>query len=274
MSQKKPVAPKRSNGSSPRGPHPRLGTTLGTVSGPSTLPPPAPRPLPTAPGAAALDLKQAGTEELAAAQPFNEAKPAEYAADDSEVKAPEGQSRRPSDPIVGSSTVQEDASSPKVGSGKPELGVNRTIASLDRVRVDPTGRQLTTNQGVRGRRQPELAQGRPARADAARGLHPPGEDHPLRPRAHTRAHRPRPRVGAHGYFECTSRLGQRHAVAALSPRSGSARRCSCASRRSPVSAARPTPRATCADSRSSSTRTKATGISWATTFRSSSSRTR
>src|SRR5690242_21720161 len=108
MPQKKPVPPRRSNGSrsngsSPRGPHPRLGTTLGTVSGPSTLPPPASRPLPTAPGAAALDLKQAGTEELAAATPFNEAKPGEYAADDSEVEAPEGESQQPSDPIVGSS---------------------------------------------------------------------------------------------------------------------------------------------------------------------------
>src|SRR6185295_693226 len=113
---------------------------LGTVSGPSTLPPPAPRSLPTAPGAAALDLKQAGAEELAAAQPFNEAKLTEYAADDSEVKALEGESHRPSDPIVGSSTVQEGVSSPKVGNGKPELGVNRTIAPLDRVRVDPTGR--------------------------------------------------------------------------------------------------------------------------------------
>ena len=195
MSQKKPVAPKRSNGSSPRGPHPRLGTTLGTVSGPSTLPPPAPRPLPTAPGAAALDLKQAGTEELAAAQPFNEAKPAEYAADDSEVKAPEGESHQPSDPIVGSSTVQEGASSPKVGSGKPELGVNPTNAPLDRVRVDSTRPAAHHQPGRADRRQPELAQGRPARADAAGGLHPPREDHPLRPRAHPRARRARARLG-------------------------------------------------------------------------------
>jgi catalase len=34
------------------------------------------------------------------------------------------------------------------------------------------------------------------------GLHPAREDHPLRPRAHPRAHRARARLGAHGYFEC------------------------------------------------------------------------
>ena len=52
------------------------------------------------------------------------------------------------------------------------------------------------------------------------------------------------------------------------------RRCSCASRRSPARAARPTWRATCAASRSSSTPTRATSTSSATTSRSSSSRTR
>ena len=46
------------------------------------------------------------------------------------------------------------------------------------------------------RRQPELAQGRPARADAARRLHPAREDHPLRPRAHPRARRACARLGA------------------------------------------------------------------------------
>ena len=45
------------------------------------------------------------------------------------------------------------------------------------------------------RRQPELAEGRAARADAARGLHPAREDHALRPRAHPRAHRACARLG-------------------------------------------------------------------------------
>ena len=218
MSQKKPVSPKRSNGSrsngsrsngsSPRGPHPRLGTTLGTVSGPSTLPPPPSRPLPTAPGAAALDLKQAGTEELAAGTPFNEAKPAEYAADDLEAKAPEGVSAEPPDPIVGSSTVQEGASSPKVGEGKPEPGVNRTIAPLDRVRVDSTGRHLTTNQGV------AVADNQ---SSLKVGLRGPTmlEDFILREKiTHFDHERIPERVvhargsGAHGFFECTAALGK------------------------------------------------------------------
>ena len=38
-------------------------------------------------------------------------------------------------------------------------------------------------------RQPELAAARATRTDVAGGLHPPREDHALRPRAHTRAHR-------------------------------------------------------------------------------------
>ena len=46
---------------------------------------------------------------------------------------------------------------------------------------------LTTNQGVAHPRQPQLAQGGRARADAAGRLHPAREDHPLRPRAHSRA---------------------------------------------------------------------------------------
>ncbi len=44
-------------------------------------------------------------------------------------------------------------------------------------------------------RQPELADGDSARADAARRLHPAREDHALRPRAHPRAHRARARLG-------------------------------------------------------------------------------
>ena len=54
----------------------------------------------------------------------------------------------PADPIVGSSTVTEMNGSEKVGSGGPPIGSNKTIGPLDRVRVDSTDRQLTTNQGV------------------------------------------------------------------------------------------------------------------------------
>ena len=67
---------------------------------------------------------------------------------------------------------------------------------LEPFRERPKGTALTTDQGVRGPPHRRLAQGRPARADAARGLPPPREDHALRPRAHPRARRARARRGA------------------------------------------------------------------------------
>ena len=85
--------------------------------------------------------------------------------------------------------------SPKVGHGRPALGDNAGNQSLDRVRVDSSGQRAHDQPGRAGRRQPELAEGRPARADAARRLHPAREDHALRPRAHSRAHRARARLG-------------------------------------------------------------------------------
>jgi catalase len=94
-----------------------------------------------------LAAKLAGTQELAKAFPFNANKALEY--DPEAATAPEeGQSAVPADPIVGSSTVTEMNGSEKVGSGGPPIGSNKTIAPLDRVRVDSTDRQLTTNQGV------------------------------------------------------------------------------------------------------------------------------
>jgi hypothetical protein len=54
----------------------------------------------------------------------------------------------PADPIVGSSTIQEQNGSDKVGSGAPVIGENKTNGPLDRVRVDSSQRTLTTNQGV------------------------------------------------------------------------------------------------------------------------------
>src|SRR6185295_7822808 len=59
-----------------------------------------------------------------------------------------GVSIEPADPIVGSSTVTEANASEKVGAGAPAPGVNKTIGSLDRVRVDSSKQTLTTNQGV------------------------------------------------------------------------------------------------------------------------------
>ncbi|MDQ3518165.1 MAG: catalase [Gemmatimonadota bacterium] len=94
-----------------------------------------------------LAVKQAGTQELAAAFPFNANKPLEY--DPEAALSPEpGETASPGNPLVTASTVTEVNASDKVGSGTPDLGNNKSIASLDRVRVDSSDRPLTTNQGV------------------------------------------------------------------------------------------------------------------------------
>jgi catalase len=95
-----------------------------------------------------LVAKAAGTQELAARVTHNPIKPSEYATGDEAVNAPAGRAEQPADPIVGSSTVTEMNGSEKVGSGGPPIGTNKTIAPLDRVRVDSTGQGLTTNRGV------------------------------------------------------------------------------------------------------------------------------
>ncbi len=94
-----------------------------------------------------LAAKYAGSQQLAAAIPFNANKPAEF--DARKAVAPErGAFVVPHDPIVGASTVTETQASEKVGSGGPPIGQNKTIAPLDRVRADSTERVLTTNLGV------------------------------------------------------------------------------------------------------------------------------
>jgi len=94
-----------------------------------------------------LDVKMAGTETVAASMPYNPTKPNEYGTL-AERGPEEGAHAVPPDPIVGASTVTESNSSAKVGTGVPTPGENPTVAPLDRVRVDSTGRILTTNQGV------------------------------------------------------------------------------------------------------------------------------
>ena len=65
-------------------------------------------------------------------------------------KDPEGAHVPPAHPSVGGSTLQETTPSGKTGRGKPETmtGMNPLNLPLDRVRVDSTGRTLTTNHGV------------------------------------------------------------------------------------------------------------------------------
>jgi catalase len=94
-----------------------------------------------------LTAKAAGTQALAASFPFNANKPLEFDRE-AAIEPQPGAWKKPDDPIVGASTVTEANGSEKVGSGGPPIGTNKTIAPLDRVRVDSTARQLTTNQGV------------------------------------------------------------------------------------------------------------------------------
>ena len=165
-----------------------------------------------------LAAKAAGTQELASSFPFNANKPLEY--DPDAATAPEeGQSVVPADPIVGSSTVTEMNGSEKVGSGGPPIGTNKTIGPLDRVRVDSTDRQLTTNQGVPiGDNQNSLKG----------GLRGPTllEDFILREKiTHFDHERIPERIvhargsAAHGYFECYKSL-EKHTRASLFSEAG------------------------------------------------------
>ncbi len=95
----------------------------------------------------ALESKMAATEELARARPFNDIKAAEFDRA-SHTAPPEGPAYEPSDDAATGSTLSEANASDKVGSGAPPLGTNKTIAPLDRVRVDSSGQALTTNLGV------------------------------------------------------------------------------------------------------------------------------
>ena len=91
--------------------------------------------------------KIAGTEELAEAFPYNQAKPTEFG--EASAKPAVGQTAEPRDPMVGGSTLSEVNASVKAGQGNPQLGINPGNGALDRTRVDSSGRPLTTNQGVR-----------------------------------------------------------------------------------------------------------------------------
>jgi catalase len=148
--------------------------------------------------------KVAGTEELAAAFPYNKAKPSEFGK--SARQPAVGQAEEPRHPMVGGSTLSEVNASEKVGSGNPQVGLNPAGGPLDRVRVDSSGRPLTTNQGVRisdnqnslkaGLRGPALLEDFILREKITHFDH---ERIPERV-VHARG------SGAHGYFECYESL--------------------------------------------------------------------
>jgi len=145
-------------------------------------------------------VKLAGTEEVAAQFPFNAAKPSEFT-----PQAAPGVHKDAPDPRVGGSTLSEANDSPKVGS-QAHPGENPAAGPLDRVRVDSSGRPLTTNQGVPvadnqnslkgGLRGPALLQDFILREKITHFDH---ERIPERI-VHARG------SGAHGYFECFESL--------------------------------------------------------------------
>jgi catalase len=163
-----------------------------TMSGPSTAAPPE--------SADAQAAKLAAQQGLAAGMPANPNKSSEYGK--AARQPPAGATVKVPDPSATGSTLSETIASAKVGAGKPVLGKNATNVPLDRVRVDSTGRALTTNQGVKiadnqhglraGLRGPTLLEDFILREKITHFDH---ERIPERV-VHARG------SGAHGYFEC------------------------------------------------------------------------
>ena len=110
------------------------GAAKSTVSGP--------RKGVRGPANGSAERKMQGTQDLAAAFPFNASKAGEIG-DAARTPKP-GVTAEPPDPMVVGSTLSEDNASPKTGApARP--GVNPGNGPLDRVRVDGGGQTLTTN---------------------------------------------------------------------------------------------------------------------------------
>jgi catalase len=118
---------------------------MSTVSGPSLSPPPTSLGSKDADSTGLLE-KVATGKVLAAEIPSNPLKPSEYG--DAARTPTAGVPVPPPSQLTTASTASESAQSDKVGAGVPPIGVNNTIAPLDRVRADSTGQMLTTNHGV------------------------------------------------------------------------------------------------------------------------------
>lgn len=109
-----------------------------TESAPAHLPPSTPSD--------AAAQKAAAVQALVEAMPYNANKALEHGAANA-VNPPEGMTAEPGSLAATGSTLSEENMSEKVGS-MAVPGVNATIESLDRVRVDATGQLLTTNHGI------------------------------------------------------------------------------------------------------------------------------
>jgi len=121
------------------------GSILSTVSGPSDANPPQSLGV-SNPVADRLLDKIPSEQELAADRPYNATKASEYG--DAARTPTEGEQFKPSTHAATGSTASEIVAGGKVGDGNPPEGENPTTDPLDRVRVDPAKRHLTTNQGV------------------------------------------------------------------------------------------------------------------------------
>jgi catalase len=120
------------------------GSVLSTVSGPSTDQPPQSLGSDDVIKQRLLE-KTVASQELAEKMPANLTKSHEYG-EASRTPLP-GATLEPDLP-AGGSTSTEIIGSPKTGDGMPAPGLNPTVDSLDRVRVDSSNQTLTTNQGV------------------------------------------------------------------------------------------------------------------------------
>ena len=90
--------------------------------------------------------KQNQTESLVAGMPVNTNKAVEYGFQNG-LNPQRGATVHAESRLPGGSTLSEENGTQKTGSVAPE-GVNATIETLDRVRVDSAGQVLTTNHGV------------------------------------------------------------------------------------------------------------------------------
>ena len=157
--------------------------------------------------AEALAKKDADTQALAEAIPYNANKPLEHGRKNA-IRPPKGECVQPSSPDVTGSTLSEGNPSAKTGSGQPALATDPAAGPLDRVRTDAGGQRLTTSQGVpiadnqnslkAGLRGPTLLEDFILREKITHF------DHERTPEriVHARG------SGAHGYFEAYQSLAQ------------------------------------------------------------------
>jgi catalase len=128
------------------GPLDGAGSILGTVGAPADPTPPLSLGQQTAETDRLLE-KVTQDAALAAQRPFNATKALEYGID--AYHPHRGETHAPETPLATAGTTTENIASRKVGDGTPAIGVNPLNGPLDRVRVDDSGRELTTNQGVK-----------------------------------------------------------------------------------------------------------------------------